>query len=182
MKFRSVPYNHDESTFDECVGTCQHRQALYSSSCSPWFLAPFSLLVLLCKCLSVHMSMMVKANLAHSTKSLTFWTLFCVWLGCFGTCFLCMRCMRGYYGGKGGGGGGVAMPNQYCCVFASLLLPRHARIMPLWCHLFFWRLIFSYIFYVGLIILLLLLSTGFGGRQQDRPPTSKGWTKGGGGW
>lgn len=23
---------------------------------------------------------------------------------------------------------------------------------------------------------------GFGGRQQDRPPTSKGWTKGGGGW
>ena len=26
------------------------------------------------------------------------------------------------------------------------------------------------------------LGEGFGGRQQDRPPTSKGWTKGGGGW
>lgn len=32
------------------------------------------------------------------------------------------------------------------------------------------------------LIILFLLSTGFGGRQQDRPPTSKGWTKGGGGW
>ena len=25
------------------------------------------------------------------------------------------------------------------------------------------------------------LQQGFGGRNQDRPPTSKGWTKGGGG-
>lgn len=110
-----------------CGHMSAHQQALYSSY-SPSILVPFSLLVFLCKGFSVHKYMMVRANPTHSTKSLTFWTRLCL--------NLCMRVMRGYYGGKGGGGGGVAMPSQYCCVFASLLLLRHARTM-LWCHFIF---------------------------------------------
>ena len=157
----------------QCVGTCQHiskrciaatvLQSLsrfhYWSCCARVFLF-------------TSMYMMVRANPTHSTKSLTFWTGLCL--------ILCMRVMRGYYGGKGGGGGGVAMPSQYCCVFASLLLLRHARTMP-WCH-FIFGLWYFRIFSMLVWSFCFLLSTGFGGRQQDRPPTSKGWTKGGGGW
>lgn len=180
MKFRSIPYHNDKSTFDElcfapartlpmCGHMSAHQQALYSTY-SPSILVPFSLLVLLCKGFSVHKYMMVRANPTHSTKSLTFWTRLCL--------ILSMRVMRGYYGGKGGGGGGVAMPSQYCCVFASLLLLRHARIMP-WCHFIFgvW-----YFRIFSMLVWSFCFCTGFGGRQQDRPPTSKGWTKGGGGW
>ena len=60
----------------------------------------------------------------------------------------------GYYGGKGGGGHAGSTVN---CV------PE--RQIP-----------------GGFLPSPCVLCGGFGGRQSDRPPTSKGWTKGGGGW